>query len=533
MSAVRLCEVVSIHLSQLVQPLLMQNTGRLSPTPQRQKPFYRSLTAIALMGSLMSQLLGYQSAQAQTSAYCQLSPEAITQKDNLRRSALQGDKQAQKRYQDVIKQHAEQLQKCRSQTWPKNQAIWLRLYPCDIQPGVLESILDRIIDRGYNQVYVEVFYTGQVLLPAADNPTIWPSVIRSPGNEKVDLLAQAIQKGRERGLKVYAWMFTMNFGYSYAQRSDRQGALARNGKGQTSESFRTSNDVSLDLGGVSGDETFVDPYSMQAKQDYARLVQAVLKRRPDGILFDYIRYPRGTGSASIVSKVQDLWIYGESAQQALYQRALNNKGLELIRRFISKGYITAGDIAAADKLYPQEQEPLWQGRNPSPTKALLPAAARQPGLQQELWLLSVAHAFQGVVDFLATAIYPAQQQGIAAGAVFFPDGNRVIGQGFDSRLQPWDRFPGSIEWHPMSYAVCGNAGCIVSQVRDVLSAAPSGTQVKPVLAGVWGQSISNRPSLEVQMQAIRQAAPQINSVSHFAYSWQEPQSDRERKFCRI
>jgi uncharacterized lipoprotein YddW (UPF0748 family) len=78
-----------------------------------------------------------------------------------------------------------------------------------------------------------MFSDGQVLLPASTNPTVWPSLVRTPGDAN-DLLAQAVQKGHERGLKVYAWMFLMNFGYSYALRPDRQSVLARNGKAETS-----------------------------------------------------------------------------------------------------------------------------------------------------------------------------------------------------------------------------------------------------------------------------------------------------------
>ena len=507
------------------------NTLTIRSVWQRTSRSLVALTAVA--GSLVGQGVGIAPTLAQASAYCQLSAEAIAQKETARQAALQGDAKAQQRYQAILNEHAQQMQQCRNRTWPQTQAIWLRLYPCDLQPGVLEGVLDRIVNQGYNRVYVEVFYNGQVLLPTADNNTAWPSVLRTPGTETEDLLAKAIAKGRERGLKVYAWLFTMNFGYSYAQRPDRPTALARNGKGQTTWSARNEIDANNVVGGLNADETFVDPYSVEAKRDYYQLVQSVLKRRPDGVLFDYIRYPRGTGSASVVSKVQDLWIYGDAAQQSLYQRAMNRKGLELMRRFLSRGYITAGDIAAADKLYPQEPEPMWQGRVSQPQTKGLSANQRQPLLQQELWLLSVAHALQGIVDFLNMAILPVQQQGIPAGAVFFPDGNQLIGQGFDSRLQPWDRFPGSIEWHPMSYGVCGDPSCVVSLVQRVVSMAPPGTRIEPAIAGAWGQSVSNRPPLELQMQAIRQAAPQINAVSHFAYSWQEPDSDRERKFCRL
>ena len=40
-------------------------------------------------------------------------------------------------------------------------------------------------------------------------------------------------------------------------------------------------------------------------------------------------------------------------------------------------------------------------------------------------------------------------------------------------------------------------------------------------AGIWQQPHTNRPPLEVQMRALRQSFPRLDSVSHFAYSWQE------------
>lgn len=319
----------------------------------------------------------------------------------------------------------------------------------------------------------------------------------------------------------------MNFGYSYGQRPDRQTVLARNAKNQ----------ITLDVVD-NASQVFIDPYNLQAKQDYYQLIQEVIRRRPDGFLFDYVRYPRGMGSASVVDKPQDLWIYGDAAKQALLQRALNKKGQELIRRYISKGSLTVADIDITDKLYPDETEPLWQGRTPplqSPlqTKALLPSAAvRLPQLKWDLWQLSVAHALQGILDFVALATWSVQKQGLRSGLVFFPDGNQTVGRGYDSRLQPWDRFPTNAEWHPMSYAACGNAECITALVGRVFKYAPANTQVIPAIAGVWGQPISNRPSLEAQMRAIHYATPQVQGVSHFAFSWQEPQLEHQRKSCR-
>lgn len=455
--------------------------------------------------------------------YCQLTPDEIARKDNLRQDSLKGNSQARKAYETLVAENAARLRDCRARHWLQEQGIWLRLYSCDVRPGSIESALDRIVAKGYNTVYVDVFGDGQVLLPPNDNPTVWDSVIKAKGSENVDLLAKVIQEGHKRGLKVYAWLFSLNYGYVYAQRSDRQDVLARNGKGQDSTTF--VHDQS---------QAFVDPYNETARGDYYTLLQAILKRRPDGVLFDYIRYPRGTGTESAVTKVKDLWIYSPASRQALVNRGSNNKGKFIIDRYITRGFFTANDLAEADKLYPDEGSPLWQGRFPPENEMKIPFQTRLGRLQQELWFLAVAHAAQGVIDYLAYFSSIVERQGIPAGAVFFPDGNQLVGaSGFDSRLQAWDSFSPGLEWHPMSYAVCSDANCVVNQIKRVVESSGQETRVIPALAGLWGQSYNNRPSLEAQMEAIRMGVPKVSSISHFAFSWQEPELDKERRFCKM
>jgi len=485
----------------------------------------RSVGTVGLASTLLLSLL-ISPAKAQTTVFCRMTPEAIAQKDSLRQAAQGGNSRAVNRYKTILRRHAQAVQRCRQQTWPQQQALWIRLYPCDVNPGALEELLDQVVNWGYNALYVETFYNGQVLLPAAENTTPWPSVIRHPNHQQTDVLADAIAKGRERGLKVYSWMFSMNFGYSYALRSDRQDALAINGQGHTSLSAHAS------AGSVGTTEAFIDPYSSTAKQDYRQLTQAVLRRRPDGVLFDYIRYPRGEGGASVASRVQDLWIYGPSSQQALINRATNRGAQVLLHQFLRQGYLTDSDISDSDAYRAAEGDVLWQGRSPSVSPSA-PVAERRAALQEELWRLSVAHAAQGVLDFLSDAVRPVQQQGLASGAVFFPSANAVVNSGYDSRLQPWERFPSNIEWHPMAYSICGDGRCVAAEVQQVLAQATSSAQVMPVLAGGWGRTVQNHPSLEVQMAAVHRVAPSIRSVSHFAYSWQDPQSDNNRKFCRL
>ena len=488
------------------------------------------LTFGLLAGTLVITAQGTASRPAQAAQlnqYCQVSAAEAEQKEALRVAASQGDATAQRQYEALSQQHIQDLQNCRRSQWPRNQAVWLRLYPCDLQPGMLDAIMDRIVNLGYNQVYIEAFSNGQVLLPKNDNPTVWPSVIQTNEYADRDLLAEAIAAAKARDLNAQAWLFTMNFGYSYGQRSDRRQVLARNGEElDTLDVFNAGNS------GTS-EEAFIDPYNRQAQDDYLRMVQAVIARKPDGVLYDYVRYPRLTGGSSVVDNVKDLWIYGPASQQALIQRGGNNKGTELIRRFLQRGYLTEGDIAQADSLYPTEGEPTWQSRNPPAVAAkdLGSPASRRPGLQDELWRLSVAHAIQGVVDFLQLVATPAKQAGLPAGAVFFPGGNRAINSGYDSRLQHWNRFPNWLDFYPMAYAICGNnnTSCIVEEVQRVLKVRDA-SRVKPAIAGVWGSN-RDRPSLEAQMSALQQAAPGINTVSHWAFGWQDAEFDRQRKFC--
>jgi hypothetical protein len=140
---------------------------------------------------------------------------------------------------------------------------------------------------------------------------------------------------------------------------------------------------------------------------------------------------------------------------------------------------------------------------------------------------------QGIVDYLTLASIPVQKANIPVGAAFFADGNQMVGGGYDSRLQMWNRFPETIDRYPMVYTNCGKNDCIMDSIQRVLSSSQNQTIVKPIIAGIWQQSYGNRPALDVQMREIRQRFPNISNLSHFVYAWQEPASDIDRKACRI
>ncbi len=490
------------------------------------------LSGILIATGSIAQATYTEPSQAQSAAYCQIPPAEVSAKNVLRLAAQRGERDSQNKYNDIVKKHLTYVQQCRQKSWLKTQAIWIRLYPCDTRPGALEEIFDRMVNKGYNQVYVATFYAGRVLLPRSSNPTTWTSVLTTRGTEKTDLLADSIQKGRERGLKVYAWMYSLNFGPEYGMTPEGQSALGVNGRGETTlfageEGFQKAED------GVTGSVLFVDPYSNKAREDYSRMVREVSRRRPDGVLFDYIRFPRGQGGQSIASQVKDLWIYGEESRQTLAALAQNSKGKDLIERFLTRGTITINDLKEVDKLYPNEVSPLWQGRTPLEAEATMSYEDKFPWIEWDLWQLSLAHASQGVTNFLKRAMEPVDQQRLKTGSVFFPEANQPISRrGYDSRLQPWDQFP-TTEWHPMAYATCNKSSCIVDQLRRVVNLAPLNTEIIPALAGNWGQPLEGRPSLEDQMDGIRLNLPRISSISHFAFSWQEPELDYYRSSCQL
>lgn len=460
---------------------------------------------------VVGNLLFSSSAKAQTSPYCRIAAKEIVAKASLLRASIKGDRNAAVQYEQMVRTHATKLAQCRQQNWPSTQGIWLRVYPCDLRQGQLAQILDNIANFGYNRIYLNTFYDGRVLLPMQDNPTVWPSVVGQAA-PKADLMAEVINQSRLRGISVYAWLFSMNFGPSYAKRADRQGAIARNGYGESNLQ---------DPGSLPGEarvsHIFVDPYNKQAKEDLRQLVQAVAKRQPDGIVFDYIRYPHRADG--VVSGVRDLMIYGRASALALLNRAVTQQGQDLIYKYMQDGKVSEKGV--------DKKAELWkfpEGRQHSNSSNTL---------NQELWQLSLAHARKGVVEFLNYVIQPAKFRGLTTGAVFFPKANSIYGNRADARLQPWEQFTSVSEWLPMSYATCGSTSCIVDEISLVMQQATANQMICPILAGYWQRSSGNRVAIDRQMLAVHQAYPQINCVSHFAYSWLDFGLDDQRRSCRL
>jgi hypothetical protein len=466
---------------------------------------------------------------------CAVSTIEIGRKNDLRKLSVK-DPASVQLYQAIVQRHGEQLNDCRDRTWPQTQAVWLRVYANDAKPGVLEDVLDRIVNRGYNQVFVEVFYDGRVLLPVANNPTPWKSVTAEAVESgevsaEHDIWAETVRLGHERGLKVYGWAFTLNFGYGYSELRDRQAVFARNGNNETSiansqfDPEEVAGGKAFYLDAYEPDHLFIDPYHPQAQADLTAAVEALMQAQPDGMLFDYVRYPTTFGKDTLIDNVKQLWIYGNASRQALLNGLPNAATKQIMSVYLDKGAVTAADVIEAEAKY---DNLLIPGAPKSMPEDPQKSAAIAENL---LWQIAVNHAYQGVVKFLNTVSLPLQQNNTPIGTVFFPGGNRNVGQTYDARMQPWHLFPATMQRHPMTYAICDDGVCVAKQVEQVVKTSSPETLVCPVLAGTWGQKFGGHPSFETQMQAIAAVNDpnQVNCISHFVYAWMEPESDKQRK----
>ncbi len=466
---------------------------------------------------------------------CDVSTSEILRKHELRKLALVTNPTsptAQSQYKAIVQKNKSDLQACRDRTAPQTQATWIRLYPNDAKSGVLEDVFDKVANRGYNQIFIEVFYDGRVLLPVADNPTPWRSVMEESVKAgevpaDYDLFKKAIAIGKERGIKVYGWSFAMNFGYGYSEIKGRSAALAINGNGENSIA-NTNFDRKLVSDGrafyedaYEADHLFADPYSAIAKADLLTVVNALMQRNPDGMVFDYVRYPTSPTGA-LIDNVKQLWVYGQSSRSALLNSIDNKNVRELMAIYLQNGDLTADDVI-------QTEKKLTESIKVKPTN-MKDARATATIAEGLLWNMATNHAYQGVVNFVTAISAPLKQNNIAIGTVFFPNGNHTESGKLEARMQPWDRFPAYMERHPMTYALCNDGKCVADQVAEIVRQSPPETLVCPILAGTWGQGFDGHPSFEKQMQAIRATEPKINCFSHFVYSWMEPESDRLRKF---
>ncbi|NJK60727.1 MAG: hypothetical protein HC918_11465 [Oscillatoriales cyanobacterium SM2_1_8] len=259
---------------------------------------------------------------------------------------------------------------------------------------------------------------------------------------------------------------------------------------------------------LQSQQGFVDPYHPQVRADWQTLVAAIAQRRPDGLAIDYIRYPNRTDPW--IRDVRDMPIYGATSYQAL-QRRTTPQGFDLLYRFLASGRVPSPNLPVGT--------PLWRLPGHSQPTRFRDRAT----LTNQLWQLAIAHARQGIVEFLNAIGEPARAANIPISAVFFPWGDRQEGNRVDPRLQPWSEFRQVQEWAPMAYANCNGTACLRAEIGRTVARAPQSLRVCPVLAGAWNRRLGDRPPWKPNCMTCTKAfRPWTASAILYTPGWMGP-----------
>ena len=73
------------------------------------------------------------------------------------------------------------------------------------------------------------------------------------------------------------------------------------------------------------------------------VVKAILQRNPDGMVFDYVRYPTNL-TGVLIDNVKQLWIHGQSSRSTLLDSIDNKNVRELMAVYLQNGDLTADDV---------------------------------------------------------------------------------------------------------------------------------------------------------------------------------------------
>ncbi|MBM3266093.1 MAG: hypothetical protein FJZ01_00465 [Candidatus Sericytochromatia bacterium] len=147
------------------------------------------------------------------------------------------------------------------------KGLWVRPYRRDaIALDVLE-VMDNAQSLGITDLFVETFRGGRV------------NYLRGgtfPSRYSEDLLAVYVKEGQRRGIRIHAWLHTLDFGPDWAKA--RPDTLVLDGFGQPS-------------GSTERGSARVSPALSEVHREVAELIGESAARGVDGVMLDYLRYP--------------------------------------------------------------------------------------------------------------------------------------------------------------------------------------------------------------------------------------------------
>jgi uncharacterized lipoprotein YddW (UPF0748 family) len=188
----------------------------------------------------------------------------------------------------------------------KRKGLWIRPYRGDLTGLHVLEVLDNAQSLGITEIYVEAFQAGTLHYksPSGLFPLATPGSAATNGKAAtpdVELLKIYSREARRRGMKVYAWLHTLNFGQAYGEAHPEQ--LVRDGFGRTS--------------GASEKQSWrVSPSHPEVRRRLNLMAwELASSGMVDGIQLDYIRYPVRLKEGDIDPSADPRNFWGYSAAQ--------------------------------------------------------------------------------------------------------------------------------------------------------------------------------------------------------------------------
>lgn len=185
------------------------------------------------------------------------------------------------------------------------KGLWIRPYRGDLSGLHVLEVLDNAQAMGITEVYVEAFHNGKLHYKSPSNlfPLATPATATAP---EVELLKVYSREARRRGMKVYAWLHTLNFGQAYGEAHPDQ--LVRDGFGQTS-------------GATEKLSWRVSPTHPEVRRRLNLMAwELASSGMVDGVQLDYIRYPvrLKNGDVDPSADPRNFWGYSAHQQQTFF-----------------------------------------------------------------------------------------------------------------------------------------------------------------------------------------------------------------------
>ena len=369
------------------------------------------------------------------------------------------------------------------------KGLWIRPYSGDLSDLDILKVMDDAQSLGITDLFVETFWGGKLIFPG--NPT-FPD--RYPG---VDLLKAYVREGHRRGIRVHAWLHTLNFGPAWA--AAHPDTLVKDGFGDTSGEVEKGSDT-------------VSPALPEVKVELDRIVDELASHSVDGVMLDYLRYPTRMKGDDIDSTPDPRNFFGYNARQ----------------------------LALMEQRHPELDTPAFQNFLETGVPAV--ESDRQADLDQ--FKQSLSEDLTGLIDNIKAAIHGR----MLLDAAYFPD---YYFHENDTRVQEsaeWaNRFnllsPMCYEFYLDDYPAPYGTYTIWRALRiadDTVAQLPAAQ--RPLLMPSFTAEAPGTPmaspyhhqTLRAQVAFLKgllfdRTFPEVGGVAYFSYGWIFPAFEAVRK----